>query len=105
MQARERTARGLAFCHHARFAFSYHVRSYFKHATLLDFFYTEAFLRANYYDARLVGETFPLDHKANRMEVVEAFLRNGIPLAKIEGLRQLLERNAFSLTSCKHMAE
>ena len=39
------------------------------------------------------------------MEVVEAFQRNGIPLAKIDGLRPLLERNAFSLTSCRHMAE
>ena len=47
----------------------------------------------------------PLDHRAYRMEVVEAFLRNGIPLAKIDGLRPLLERNAFSLTSCKHMTE
>ena len=56
-------------------------------------------------DARLVGETLPLDHRAYRMEVVEAFLRNGILLAKIDGLRPLLERDAFSLTSCKHMAE
>ena len=39
------------------------------------------------------------------MEVVEAFLRSGIPLAKIARLRPLLERNAFSLTSCKHMTE
>ena len=44
-------------------------------------------------------------HRAYRMEVVEAFLRNGTPLAKIDGLRPLLERNAFSLTSCKHKAE
>lgn len=65
--------------------------------------YKEALVQRD--EGRLVGETLPLDHRAYRMEVVETFLREGIPLAKVNGLRPLLERNAFSLTSHSHMAE
>ena len=54
--------------------------------------------------ARIAGETLPLDHRAYRLEVVETFIREGVPLAKVDGRRSLLERNSFSLTSCKHMA-
>lgn len=66
--------------------------------------FTES-LKARDMECRLVGETLPLDHRSFRAEVVQAFLHEGIPLAKIQGLRQLLEKNNFSLCSTSHMAE
>ena len=39
------------------------------------------------------------------MEAAETFPRVGIPIAKMDCLRSLLEKNAFSLTSNNHNAE
>ena len=40
-------------------------------------------------ESRLVGETLPSQQRAYRVRVVEAFLRKGIPLAKVNGLHDL----------------
>ena len=39
------------------------------------------------------------------MDVVENFLREGIPLRKIDGMRPLLEKNNFSLCARAHMSQ
>ena len=44
------------------------------------------------------GETLPEAHKLWRVKVVTTFLRAGVPLAKIDHFRELLEENAYSLT-------
>ena len=45
---------------------------------------------------RPVGETLPLEHRAHRVDVVENFLREGIPLRKIDGMRPLLEKKTLA---------
>ena len=62
-------------------------------------------LRARDEVSRPVGETLPFEHRAFRVEVVESFLREGIALAKLDGLRPLLEKNNYSLCSSSHMKE
>ena len=54
---------------------------------------------------RPVGETLPLEHRAFRVEIMTNFLREGIPIAKLDGLRPIMERNNFSLTRSSHMVE
>ena len=54
---------------------------------------------------RPVGETLPLDHRAFRVEIMTNFLREGIPIAKLDGLRPIMERNNFSLTRSSHTVE
>ena len=57
---------------------------------------------------RPVGETLPLEHRAFRVEIMTNFLsriREGIPIAKLDGLRPIMERNNFSLTRPSHMVE
>eukprot|EP00117_Sycon_ciliatum_P015424 scpid95730/ scgid15266/ len=41
--------------------------------------------------ARVAGDTLFLDHRAYRFEVKEIFLREGVLLAKVDGLRSLQE--------------
>ena len=39
------------------------------------------------------------------MEIITNFLREGIPIAKLDGLRPIMKRNNFSLTRSSHMVE
>jgi hypothetical protein len=50
------------------------------------------------------GGTLPVDHKKWRIRIVETFLKAGIPLSKVDDLRQLLEEfSPFSLTSSSNL--
>ena len=48
-------------------------------------------LKAYEKEAHPSGETLPEDHKLYRVKVVSTFLKAGVPLAKIEQFRELLE--------------
>ena len=56
-------------------------------------------------ESRIVEETLPSQQRAYRVRVVEAFLRKGLPLAKVNGLRDLPEKNAFQLTAGAHLSQ
>ena len=49
--------------------------------------------------------TLPLAEKAYRQEVVEEFLKAGIPIRKIDKLRPLLEKNGYRLTSSANLGQ
>lgn len=49
--------------------------------------------------------TLPLAQQAYRQEVVEEFLKAGIPISKIDKLRSLLEKNGHRLTSSSNLAQ
>ena len=49
-------------------------------------------------DIHPVGEALPKAHKLWQIKVVSTFLKAGIPLAKIDLLRELLEEHAYSLS-------
>ena len=49
--------------------------------------------------------TLPLAHQAYRQELVEEFLKAGIPNSKIDKLRSLLEKNGHRLTSSPNLAQ
>ena len=49
--------------------------------------------------------TWPMKQRAYRMKVVQCFLRDGIPLSKVTGLRDLLEEHAYRLASRGHLSE
>ena len=49
------------------------------------------------------GETLPEEQQIYCVKVVSSFLKAGIPLSKIESLRDLLEENAFRLTDRRNM--
>ena len=53
------------------------------------------------------GETLPSEHNVYRARVVMAFMKSGIPLAKLEcpEMRSLLEENGFRLTDKRHMMD
>jgi hypothetical protein len=51
------------------------------------------------------GETLSDNTRVYRVKVVQAFLRAGISLQKIDRFRELLEESAFSLSSSQHMRE
>lgn len=51
------------------------------------------------------GETLPLDQQVFRTKVVTVLLREGIPLHKVDGLRDLLESGNFRLCSSRHLAQ
>ena len=55
--------------------------------------------------SRMAGETLPMKQRAYRMKVVQCFLRDGISLSKVTGLRDLLEEHAYRLTSKGHLSE
>ena len=44
------------------------------------------------------GETLSEVHKLWRVKVVTTFMKAGVPLAKVDHFRELLEENAYSLT-------
>ena len=47
--------------------------------------------------------TLLITERAYRLEVVEEFLRAGIPIGKIDMLRSLLEKNVQRLTASAHL--
>lgn len=51
------------------------------------------------------GSTLPAEMQLFRFEVVESFLSSGIPLAKVDALRPMLEKHGHRLTSRSHMNE
>uniref|UniRef100_A0A1X7V442 DUF4371 domain-containing protein n=1 Tax=Amphimedon queenslandica TaxID=400682 RepID=A0A1X7V442_AMPQE len=53
--------------------------------------------------ANPVGQTLPKDVRLYRIKVVMTLLKAGIPLAKIDTLRDLLEEKATRLTDTRHM--
>ena len=56
-------------------------------------------------DVHPVGESLPEAHKLWRIKVVSTFLKAGIPLAKTDLLRELLEEHAFSLSDRRGMSD
>lgn len=52
-----------------------------------------------------IGQTLPDDQRLYRVKVVMAFLRAGIPIAKLEYLRDILEENALRLTDNRQMLD
>ena len=51
------------------------------------------------------GETLSESHKLYRIKVVTAFLKSGIPLQKIDGLREVLEAGGYRLTNARGMRD
>ena len=51
------------------------------------------------------GQTLPDEQRIYRVKVVMAFLRAGIPISKLEYLRDILEENALRLTDTRHMLD
>ena len=51
------------------------------------------------------GSTLPAEMQLFRFEVVESFLSSGIPLAKVDALRPMLEKRGHRLTSRTDMSE
>jgi len=51
------------------------------------------------------GETLPESHKLYRIDIVTAFLKSGIPLQKIDGLREVLEYGGYRLTDARGMRD
>lgn len=51
------------------------------------------------------GETLPDCTRIYRVKVVEAFLKAGIPLQKLDSFRSLLEESAFNLSGSQHMRD
>ena len=49
--------------------------------------------------------TLPLTERAYRQEVVEEFLKAGIPIHKIDTLRPLLEKNGYRLTGSSNLGQ
>ena len=52
-----------------------------------------------------VGATLPESTRVYRVKVVTAFMKAGIPLAKLDDLRELFEENGHSLTSSTHLRQ
>ena len=51
------------------------------------------------------GETLPEEQRIHQVKVVQTFLRAGVPIAKLDIFRPLLEENAFRLTGTRHMLD
>lgn len=51
------------------------------------------------------GETLPNNVRVYRVTVVKSFLKAGIPLSKVDCMRDLLEEHAFSLSGRQHLSE
>ena len=51
------------------------------------------------------GETLPDNVRVYRITVVKSFLKAGIPLSKVDCMRDLLEEHAFSLSGRQHLSE
>ena len=56
-------------------------------------------------DSTQKDSTLPIPERAYRLEVVEEFLRAGIPIGKIDMLRSLLEENGQRLTASAHLGQ
>ena len=56
-------------------------------------------------DAHPRGENFPEAQKLYRVKVVTAFLKVGIPLSKIQLLREILEEYAYRLSNARGMSD
>ena len=56
-------------------------------------------------DSTQKDSTLPITERAYRLEVVEEFLRAGIPIGKIDMLRSLLEKNGQRLTASAHLGQ
>ena len=56
-------------------------------------------------DAHPRGENLPEAQKLYRVKVVTAFLKAGIPLSKIEPLRELLEEYAYRISNARGMSD
>ena len=54
---------------------------------------------------RLRTSTLPLEVRAFRVQVVKDFLKAGVPLYKIDKLRNLLERGGNRLTDSSHLRQ
>lgn len=52
-----------------------------------------------------VGELLPESTRVYRVKVVTSFLKAGIPLNKLDNLRELFEENAYSLSSSSHLRQ
>ena len=62
-------------------------------------------LKARDQEARPVGEMLPLENRAYRVTVMESFVREGIPLSKVNDLWDLLEGNSLRLCYASHLSE
>ena len=51
------------------------------------------------------GRQVSMEERVYRAKVVEQFLKAGIPLRKIDSLRELLEENALRLTHSSHLSD
>ena len=51
------------------------------------------------------GTSVSMSERVYRVKVVENFLKAGIPLAKVDDLRALLEENGLKLTHSSHLAD
>ena len=52
-----------------------------------------------------VGENLPNEVRVYRFKVVTAFLKVGVPLAKIDCFRELLEESSYSLSGSQHLGD
>ena len=59
----------------------------------------------NWEKSKHKNSTLPLAERAYRLEVVEEFLKAGIPNSKIDKLRPLLEKNGYRLTSSPNLSQ
>ena len=55
--------------------------------------------------SRLKTRTLPLEERAFRVEVVENYLKAGVPLYKVDKLRNLLEKGEHRLTDSSHLRQ
>ena len=62
-------------------------------------------LKAYDREVQPAGTSVAMEVRVYRAKVVEYFLQAGIPLAKIDELRGLLEKNAFRLCHSSHLAD
>ena len=51
------------------------------------------------------GESLSVAYRVYRVKVVRSFMKAGVPLNKIDCFRELLEEEAFSLTSSRHLSD
>ncbi|KAK3725261.1 hypothetical protein QZH41_001278 [Actinostola sp. cb2023] len=63
----------------------------------------EAFKREE--SSKSKDSTLPVEECAYRLEVVTEFLKAGIPIAKIDMLRSLLEKNGYRLTGSSNLGQ
>ena len=63
------------------------------------------FLQTYDKEVQPAGRQVSMEERVYRAKVVEQFLKAGIPLRKIDSLRELLEENAFRLTHSSHLSD